>query len=135
MLNRRRFLGMMGASVAAALIIPAQTVEGVTMTPVGTPVVDTVGYALARGDIFTIEGVYAINPATYAAIPRLQQFVVTADVSADEALVPIAAIYPRIVTSGPYKNAACKTNWTNGVPKGQIDPLGLAPHSAKVSRA
>lgn len=55
---------------------------------------------LKKGDIFTIAGVYKLNPANQRSTGKLQQFVVTADVSSDasgEATIPI---YPSIVTSG-----------------------------------
>lgn len=59
---------------------------------------------LKKGDIFTIAGVYSVNPLSYASTGRLQQFVVTADttsVGVDMATLPIS---PAIVTSGQLQN-------------------------------
>jgi hypothetical protein len=41
----------------------------------------TDGLTLKKGDIFTIAGVYEINPQNYTSTGRLQSFVVTADVA------------------------------------------------------
>lgn len=55
---------------------------------------------LKKGDIFTIAGVYMVNPQTKVQLNTLQQFVVTADVSSDGSGNLTAAIFPSIVTSG-----------------------------------
>jgi hypothetical protein len=60
---------------------------------------------LLAGDVFTIAGVYMVNPKTKASTGILQQFVVTEDVttnasaSADTNLT----ISPPIITSGPHQ--------------------------------
>lgn len=57
-----------------------------------------------KGDVITIEGVYAVNPQTRQSTGQLMQFVVTADTdsSADEiAALPIS---PAIYASGQYQN-------------------------------
>jgi len=48
---------------------------------------------LRKGDVFTIAGVFAINPQSYESTGDLQQFTVTADVSSDgagNATIPIS---------------------------------------------
>ena len=58
------------------------------------------------GDVFTLPGVYGVNPETKQTLSTLQQFVVTADVDADgsgEADVPIS---PSIVTSGALQTVS-----------------------------
>lgn len=48
---------------------------------------------LTKGDVFTIAGVYSINPQSYESTGRLMQFVVTANVSSDaagNATIPIS---------------------------------------------
>lgn len=48
---------------------------------------------LKEGDVFTIAGVFEINPQSYESTGRLQHFVVTADVDSDgagEATIPIS---------------------------------------------
>lgn len=54
---------------------------------------------LKRGDIVTFAGVNSVNPLTYVSTGRLQQFVITADVS-DATQVITLPISPSIVTSG-----------------------------------
>lgn len=59
---------------------------------------------LNQGDVFTIAGVYAVNPQTRQTTGQLRQFVVTADVSSDGAGNATINIYPAIVTSGAKQN-------------------------------
>ena len=61
---------------------------------------------LNKGDIFTIAGVYSVNPLSYVSTGRLQQFVVTAtttSVGVDMATLPIS---PAIVTSGALQTVS-----------------------------
>lgn len=64
------------------------------------------------GDVFTIDGVYAVNPVNKVSTGTLRQFVCLADQSSD-ASGNIAAlkIWPPIITSGPYQN--CSTGAAN----------------------
>lgn len=55
--------------------------------------------SLKKGDIFTMAGVNSVNPLSYQSTGRLQQFVVTADIS-DTAGAMTIAISPSIITSG-----------------------------------
>jgi hypothetical protein len=55
--------------------------------------------SLKKGDIFTIAGVNSVNPLSYTSTGRLQQFVVTADISDTTGAMTIA-ISPSIITSG-----------------------------------
>ncbi|HJP60593.1 MAG TPA: P22 phage major capsid protein family protein [Gemmatimonadaceae bacterium] len=55
-------------------------------------------YALKAGDVFTIDGVYAVNPISYADSGELQQFVVTADLSGSSS--GTLSISPSIIPSG-----------------------------------
>jgi hypothetical protein len=58
-----------------------------------------------KGTVFTLAGVYAVNPVTKATLGDLQQFTVTADVTgaSNEATL---AISPAIVTSGSKQNVS-----------------------------
>jgi hypothetical protein len=67
-------------------------------------VVSTV--ALKQGDVFTIAGVYAVNPVSGQSTGALRQFVVTADASAAAtatSAIVTAHIDPQIINTGPYK--------------------------------
>jgi hypothetical protein len=55
--------------------------------------------SLKKGDVFTIAGVNSVNPQSYASTGRLQQFVVTANISDTTGDMTIG-ISPSIVTSG-----------------------------------
>lgn len=59
------------------------------------------------GDVFTIAGVYAVNPVTKATLPFLKQFVVTADANSGATTGPATlTIYPAIITSGAFQNVS-----------------------------
>jgi hypothetical protein len=52
---------------------------------------------LKKGDVFTISGVFAVNPITKAKLPYLQQFVVQADVNSDAGTLATISIAPAII--------------------------------------
>lgn len=54
---------------------------------------------LKKGDIFTVANVFSVNPLSYQSTGRLQQFVVTADISDTTGAITIP-ISPSIITSG-----------------------------------
>ena len=57
---------------------------------------------LKKGDVFTVAGVYAVNPKTGASTAELRQFVVTADITASGTAIDIP-ISPEIITTGAYQ--------------------------------
>lgn len=63
------------------------------------------GYAKA-GDVFTIAGVFAINPVTKKQLPYLQQFVVVSDVNTDGTGAATLTISPQIITSGAFQTVS-----------------------------
>jgi len=56
---------------------------------------------LKKGDIFTVAGVYAVNPKTGESTGTLRTFTVTADITSTLAVIDIP-IYPSIVATGAY---------------------------------
>jgi hypothetical protein len=75
--------------------------------------IDAVGNAksVVAGEVFTLAGVYAVNPRTKAALPYLQQFVVitggtspATGTAADQNLA--LTISPPIITSGAFQNVS-----------------------------
>lgn len=58
------------------------------------------GARLKKGDVFTIAGVFAVNPQSRLTTGELQQFVVTADVSSDASGNATIQIWPAIVATG-----------------------------------
>lgn len=63
---------------------------------------------LAKGDVFTIAGVNAVNPETKADTGALRNFVVTAAVSSDGAGNLTAVISPAIIAGGAYQNVTAR---------------------------
>ena len=62
---------------------------------------------LKAGDVFTIAGVYAVNPVTKATLPFLKQFVVMADANSGATTGPAAlTIYPAIIATGAFQNVS-----------------------------
>ena len=109
----------------------------------GTPVVDggaqtgsslatsgwtaSVANLLRPGNVFTIAGVFAVNPKNRQTTGVLRQFVVTAAVSSDAGGFATIPIYPAItptgayqtVTASPLNGAAITVSGTAGVQYGQ----------------
>lgn len=73
-------------------------------------VVDGLGAngTVKKGEIFTIAGVYAVNPRSKETLPYLQQFVVTEDVEADSSGEASLKIFPYIIATGPYQTVSAK---------------------------
>lgn len=61
---------------------------------------------LRRGDVFTIAGVFAVNPQNRQSTGQLRQFVVTADVSSDGAGNATIPVSPAITYSGQYQTVS-----------------------------
>lgn len=78
----------------------------------GTMSLDTDGWSasstIKQGDVFTIDGVYAVNPVTKVTLPHLQQFVVRADVTANGTTTSATTltISPPIITSGAFQTVS-----------------------------
>lgn len=62
---------------------------------------------LKAGDVFTIAGVYAVNPRSKAAMTYLQQFVVLADADSGATTGPSTlTISPPMITSGAFQTVS-----------------------------
>ncbi len=62
---------------------------------------------LKKGDVITIDGVFAVNPVTKATLPFLKQFVVTADANSGASTGPATlTISPPIIASGAQKTVS-----------------------------
>jgi len=62
--------------------------------------------SLNAGDVFTIAGVFAVNPRSKVSTGYLQQFVVQSPVTADGSGNITVSIAPAIITSGPYQTVS-----------------------------
>jgi hypothetical protein len=61
---------------------------------------------VSRGDVFTVAGVFSVNPQSKQSTGSLMQFVVTADTSSDGAGNATIPISPAIVASGAFQNVS-----------------------------
>ena len=70
--------------------------------------IDGVGASatVKQGEVFTIAGVYAVNPRTKAALPYLQQFTALEDRTASSGAIANLAISPPIIASGAFQNVS-----------------------------
>lgn len=103
------------------------TVNGASQTGAVLTVAGLTG-TLNVGDVFTIAGVYAVNPQNRQNTGQLRQFVVTANTTGGTT-IPIA---PAIVTTGAYQNvtaspASLAPVTVLGV-SGTVGKVGLAYH-------
>jgi hypothetical protein len=63
---------------------------------------------LRAGDVFTINGVFAVQPITKQVLPDLQRFVVASDVSSDGSGNATVRIYPAIIAGGAYQTVSAR---------------------------
>lgn len=71
----------------------------------------TAGDVLKEGDVFTIAGVYAVNPQNRQSTGQLQQFVVSADTAAASGGGALTISFsPAVVFSGAFQNVTSSTS-------------------------
>lgn len=63
---------------------------------------------LNQGDVFTIAGVFSVNPETKQSTGVLQQFLVTANTSSDAGGNATVVISPAIIAGGAYQNVTAR---------------------------
>lgn len=68
---------------------------------------------LTKGDVFTIDGVYMVNPKTKASTGILQQFVIQANTTANETTSndTTLTISPPIIVTGPHQTCTYSGNF------------------------
>ncbi|WP_091742939.1 P22 phage major capsid protein family protein [Phenylobacterium immobile] len=64
------------------------------------------GGTIKKGEVFSIAGVYAVNPRTKAVLPFLAQFVVLADATANGSGQVALTIANPIIVEGAYQNVS-----------------------------
>jgi hypothetical protein len=89
-----------GSFTASTPIIGAAGQTGSTLATTGWASGATI---LNQGDVFTIAGVYAVNPQNYASTGELQQFVVTARTVDAAGAIAALPFSPAIITSGAFQ--------------------------------
>lgn len=114
--------GKMGMAIGAKWSMDPLVATRTVGTQGGTPLVNGAGQTgatlavdgwtasvtnvLRAGDVFTINGVYSVNPITKDSTNRLQQFVVTANATSNGSGQTTLSIAPAIVTSGTTQNVS-----------------------------
>lgn len=116
-----------GTTTPAAVDGPSQIKTYLSVKDTFTQTLTTDGWttnkAIKKGDVFTISGVFAVNPVSKQALDFLQQFTVMSDATtaASEGDDTDLVISPPIITSGPYQTvSAAPAN------DAVITPLGTA---------
>ncbi|AOO81654.1 P22 phage major capsid protein family protein [Bosea vaviloviae] len=90
----------------------AQGVTYAAVKDIGSQSLVTDGWTAAAaarvkaGDVFTIAGVFDVNPVTKATLPHLKMFVVKADASSDASGNATLTISPPIITSGAFQTVS-----------------------------
>lgn len=118
-MDRRGFLSLLTAGAAGLVIDPdlllwRKGAKLISLPPTAPSV--WAPRAMTVGDIFSIQGIFAVNPVTGEDTGYSQLFTIVADVTGGD--VSTDVIVPRIVTSGHYRNAS-------GVltPRARINPI------------
>lgn len=94
------------------LVKGTQSTTWASTKDTGTMSLDTDGWdasaTIKAGDVFTIDGVYAVNPVTKVTLPHLQQFVVKSDATANATTTSSTTltISPPIITSGAFQTVS-----------------------------
>lgn len=90
----------------------SQNVAYATVKDTGQQTLITDGWTAAaaarvvQGDVFTIAGVYDVNPVTKATLPHLKMFVVKTAASSDGSGNATLTISPPIITSGAFQTVS-----------------------------
>jgi hypothetical protein len=101
-----------GTAAGTPLVKGTQSTTWAATKDTGTMSLDTDGWdtvtTIKQGDVFEIDGVYAVNPVTKATLPHLQQFVVRSDVTAHATTTSSTTltISPPIITSGAFQTVS-----------------------------
>ena len=87
--------------------------------------------SLKKGDTFTLDGVFSVNPISRVSTSRLQQFTVTADISDTAGAITIP-ISPSIITSGALQTVTASP--ANNAPINYLGQSGTYAQTATASK-
>lgn len=93
-----------GTAVAQSVLINGAISTNGTSTIAVDAITGT--NTLTKGTVFTIAGVFDVNPITKATLPNLKQFVVTATTSATAGAIASLPIAPALYFSGTLQNVS-----------------------------
>lgn len=100
--------GSRGGTILIDLSITSATVDYATVKDTMIQTIHMDGFTGATdtvkaGEVFTIAGVYAVNPVTKARLPWLKQFTVVSDATCASNETDVV-IYPAMIWTGAFKN-------------------------------
>lgn len=93
-----------GAVDGATAVKTTITAQGTAAIAIKTITTASITNAYKVGDVFTVAGVYSVNPQTKASTGQLAQFVVTANADAVSNEVAALAFEPAMYTTGANQN-------------------------------
>lgn len=92
---------------------------------------------LKKGDVFTVDGVFAVNPQSRQTTGSLRQFVVTADVSSNASGQATIPVWPALNATGAKKTVtalpADNAQLTIAGASGAVSPTHLALHKNAIA--
>ena len=118
-------------NTSLGMVITSATFQGSSTQMFGGTATETI----QAGEVFTVNGVFNINPQSRQSTGVLKNFVVTASTTPTASAWTIQ-LSPAIVTSGPYQNVtqafavATTVTWLTGTTAAQI----ATPHNLALTR-
>ena len=97
-------VGTYGGFPVVATTVPANSVWSTSST-IATSGWTSGATTLNAGDVFTIAGVYMVNPQTKQTLTTLQQFSVANTISDTSGAITLT-VYPAVVTTGGFQNVS-----------------------------
>lgn len=125
-----------GTAVAQSVLINGAVSTNGTATLAVDAITGT--NTLTKGTVFTIAGVYDVNPITKAQLPNLKQFVVTADTAATAGAIASLPIAPTLYFSGTLQNVSttiadnAALTFTSGTTASSIYANSLVYHPSAI---
>lgn len=123
--NISNFTPLASGTATALATAPASGATSVSITCTGTA-------TLKKGDVFSLAGVYAINPQSRQSTGRLMQFVVTADTVLSAAAVTIP-MYPAYIPSGQFATCTGTASTGAGTVTWYTGAVGAAAQSQNLA--
>lgn len=90
-------------AITTSTITYASVKDSMTQT-IGIDGLGGATQTVKAGEVFTIAGVYAVNPVTKARLPWLKQFTVVSDATGSGSAIASLSIYPAMIWSGAFQN-------------------------------
>lgn len=92
-----------GASPTMVGSGPTYVTTGTTSSTVSLIALASTGLVINQGDVFTIAGVYAVNPQNFISTGSLLQFTVLSNYTCSTTTAPALPVSPPIILTGPFQ--------------------------------